>query len=208
MKSSTRFAAGMAVVPLTLLGIGVAIASSVVTPNTFVGGTTAVAAEVNANFVAHAAAINDNDLRIDQHEARLGDVSRIELEENNASVNFLDLETGVKEVDSVTIDAPTAGNVLVISTGHCLFFEDDRTIFMGVSDQNTTLGLTSEGTVSLGRVDGAATERYYQPYTTMRVFPVAAGTHTFYTLARATSNVSGEARPFVASTVALFQATP
>ncbi len=201
MKHNTPFVLGMSVLPLALFGVAVAMASSVATPNTFVAGTTAVAAEVNANFAAHAAAINDNDARID-------DASRVELIENNASVDFANLETGVKEVDSVTIDAPTAGNVVVISTGHCLFFEDDRTIFMGVSDQNVSLPLTSDGTVILGRSQGVGTDQYYQPYTVMRVFPVAAGTHTFYTLARGASNVSGAARPFVASTVALFQATP
>ena len=64
MKDKNGFVLGMIVVPLTLVGIGVTYASSVVTPNLFVAGTTAVAAEVNANFAAHAAAINDNDSRI------------------------------------------------------------------------------------------------------------------------------------------------
>ncbi len=64
-RDYSSFTIGMLVLPLGLVGLGVALASSVSTPNTFVGGTTAVAAEVNANFAAHEAAINDNDARID-----------------------------------------------------------------------------------------------------------------------------------------------
>ncbi len=61
MKPNKKFILGMMVVPLALVGIGLTYASSVTTPNTFVGGTMAVASEVNANFAAHAAAINGND---------------------------------------------------------------------------------------------------------------------------------------------------
>ncbi len=68
MKSNNKFILGMLVVPLALVGIGVTYASSVATPNTFVGGTMAVASQVNANFAAHAAAINDNDARLDSHD--------------------------------------------------------------------------------------------------------------------------------------------
>ena len=64
MNNYKSFTIGMLVVPLALLGIGIAVASSVVTPNTFVAGTPAVASQVNDNFTAHAAAINDNDTRI------------------------------------------------------------------------------------------------------------------------------------------------
>lgn len=50
--------ASLAMLPL------LAISGEVVIPNTFVAGSKAVAAEVNANFDAAAAAINDNDSRI------------------------------------------------------------------------------------------------------------------------------------------------
>lgn len=55
---------GMLVLPLTLLVAGLVAASSVSTPNTFVSGTTISAADMNANFAAMEAAINDNDSRI------------------------------------------------------------------------------------------------------------------------------------------------
>ncbi len=64
MNNYKSFTIGMLVVPLALLALGIAVASSVVTPNTFVAGTAAIASQVNANFTAHAAAINDNDTRV------------------------------------------------------------------------------------------------------------------------------------------------
>ena len=63
------FVCGMLVVPMAVLGIAIVYAGDVTTPNTFVAGTTAVAADVNENFAAHAAAIDDNHDRIAALEA-------------------------------------------------------------------------------------------------------------------------------------------
>ena len=57
---------------LVLVIVGVSAASSVSVPNTFTGGTPAVAAEVNANFSAVENAINDNDSRVTALEGALG----------------------------------------------------------------------------------------------------------------------------------------
>jgi hypothetical protein len=65
VKNQNSFILGMLVLPLAFGALGVAFAGSVATPNSFTGGTTALATEVNANFAAHEAAINDNDARID-----------------------------------------------------------------------------------------------------------------------------------------------
>ncbi len=69
MKNRNSFVLGMVAVPLALLGISVAVASNVVTPHSFTGGTPAMAAEVNSNFAAHANAINDNHARISTLES-------------------------------------------------------------------------------------------------------------------------------------------
>ncbi len=52
-----------------MLGAGAAWSGQVTVPNDFVGGTQAVAADVNANFDAVEAAINDNDTRIGAAQA-------------------------------------------------------------------------------------------------------------------------------------------
>lgn len=56
------FVWGLVVTPIALLGLSVALANSVSVPNTFVAGTPALAAEVNQNFEAVAAAINKMDV--------------------------------------------------------------------------------------------------------------------------------------------------
>lgn len=69
MKNRNSFVIGMIALPLALLGISAAVASSVITPNSFTAGTPAVAAEVNSNFAIHANAINDNHARISTLES-------------------------------------------------------------------------------------------------------------------------------------------
>ena len=57
---SQRLAAGLMGTAVT----GFALAGPVTTPNTFTSGSPAVAAEVNDNFSAFEAAVNDNDTRV------------------------------------------------------------------------------------------------------------------------------------------------
>lgn len=71
MKNHTAFVLGLFTLPVLVLLAMVVHASSVTTPTTFVSGTTILASEVNDNFAAHEAAINDNDSRIDALEAGL-----------------------------------------------------------------------------------------------------------------------------------------
>jgi hypothetical protein len=77
---------------------------------------------------------------------------------------------------SITMTIPTTGYVVVIHTGSCVFFGDGRDISAGVGTTPTaqTYGVT------IGNLDGALTERYYETYTATGVFYVTAGTQTFY----------------------------
>ena len=63
---------GLTVLLLALLSVTVAFGGSVSTPNTFVPNTPALASEVNANFSAHEAAINDNNARVSALEGVSG----------------------------------------------------------------------------------------------------------------------------------------
>ena len=71
MTKNRSFVWGLVVTPLALLGLSVALASNVSVPHDFQAGTPAIAAEVNQNFGAVAAAINDNDARISLNDSRL-----------------------------------------------------------------------------------------------------------------------------------------
>lgn len=66
MKTIARI--GLAVVGMCVLTVA-AVASDVTIPNVFTSGTTASAAQVNANFAAVEAAVDDNDARIDSLNA-------------------------------------------------------------------------------------------------------------------------------------------
>jgi hypothetical protein len=106
MSSNRKFVLGMLVVPMALLGFAIVYASSVTIPNTFVAGTPAVAAEVNANFAAVKAAVDDNFAKLPQVFAQ---------RDNDFSGPVL-LATGQKVMNTINIDLPTSG-VLVISGG-------------------------------------------------------------------------------------------
>ena len=87
MKNPKQFVLGMLVVPMALLGLGIALAGSVTIPNTFVAATPAVAAEVNANFAAVKAAVDDNDARITALEGNRVLSSGVTLRTMRGSVN-------------------------------------------------------------------------------------------------------------------------
>ena len=104
MTNNRQLLIGMLIVPIALAGIGVAVASTVATPNTFTAGTTAVAAQVNANFAAHQAAINDNAASLPQVFAQL----------DSDAGGVSEVGTGQKEINSINVNLPSSG-VLVIS---------------------------------------------------------------------------------------------
>lgn len=64
MRDNRKFIFGMLVMPLALAGLTVVFASDVTLPNTFSPNTPARASEVNENFAAVKAAVDDNNDRI------------------------------------------------------------------------------------------------------------------------------------------------
>lgn len=110
------FATGMAIMPLALLAVAVAIAGNVATPNTFTAGTTAVAAEVNANFAAHAAEINDNDTRITANTTALAGMPQVWAQRDMDGGGSGVVASGHLEMNSVSINAPANGFLLICGT--------------------------------------------------------------------------------------------
>ena len=64
MRYSKAFFLGMLVVPLAVTGLTLAFADEVTLPHTFVPNTPALAEEVNENFAAVKAAVDDNHFRV------------------------------------------------------------------------------------------------------------------------------------------------
>ena len=151
MKNRNSFVIGMLAVPLALLGLGVAVASNVVTPNSFTPGTTAMAAEVNSNFAAHANAINDNHARISTLESPVASGSLL------ANLDITDLgavaNAYVRTGGAVTVTHNGPGDYVIQIAGQNLDFATHmisaHAIHIGAS-YTCTLGVAD----SLGFADG------------------------------------------------------
>jgi len=121
--SNTRTTTWLVVIPavcIVLAAVGITHASQANIPNTFVGGTPALAAEVNANFAALKAAIDDNDSRLGSLETALGglvadQLVRVSHSEETTAVNDFD-ESVFTSIHSNTVTAPTDGILVVMAT--------------------------------------------------------------------------------------------
>lgn len=142
----THFLLGVLVAPVAFVGLTAVFASSVTVPNTFVAGTPAVAAEVNANFSAVAAAINDNDLRLTSAEARLDGIESTGLVQGAAFC-----EGATETVQRSFNNQGAAPTVTRLAEG---FYE---VTFPGFSDMNQRFYSITVGNPVSATPDGYAT---------------------------------------------------
>ena len=93
-----------------------AFASSVTIPNTFTAGTPAVAAEVNANFDAVAASVNDNDSRVTTNAANItSNTNSITTNTGNITTNAGNITTNTGNIATNTGDIATnAADILAL----------------------------------------------------------------------------------------------
>jgi hypothetical protein len=90
-------------------------ASSVTIPNSFTAGSTAVAADANANFDAVAASINDNDARITTSTGDIAtNATAITTNTDDTATNTADIATNATAITTNTDD--TATNTADIAT--------------------------------------------------------------------------------------------
>lgn len=167
-----------------LISACAAIAGSLTVPNTFISGDKALASEVNENFSAAKTEIDDNDLRM----------PGVAFVDENTCCS--DVTTTEMEHQSITIDAPTSGYVIVSYTGICRLHHINaattivQSIVIGIST-------TSANTVTANRKSftlpgNAGTGVHSATCATQQVFPVTTGSATFYLNAVATLPTAGE----------------
>lgn len=87
------------------------------------------------------------------------------------------LPTTPTNLGLVQISAPTSGRVLLILTGHAIFFGEGTEAVLGLG---TTAGSLNLHETRMGTIDGTANLRYEHPFTTLAVVSVTAGTRNFY----------------------------
>jgi len=105
----------MGTIALLILGSTAGWAGNLSVPNTFVSGTKAVAADVNANFDAVATEVNDNDTRITTNAADIATnasaiatkANAADVTANAAAINANATAIGTK-ADAATVTANTA----------------------------------------------------------------------------------------------------
>jgi hypothetical protein len=138
MKTQNSFILGMLALPFVLGPLSVAFAGSVVTPNTFIGGTTALATEVNANFAAHQAAINDNNARILALSSDLNVLAVAHID----GFGTPSVSRSVNRVNGATISVSRSGNLPVgVYTVHFGFDVSDRYLFVSAGGQDAASGV-------------------------------------------------------------------
>ena len=117
MTMQFRAQAVTALVACALLALapGSAVADPVTTPNTFTSGSPAVASEVNANFLAFEAAVNDNDAKI---EALLALNDEFAKTNDDLLLRVQELEAFVADLRAVlSLRDDDQGNPAVIFSG-------------------------------------------------------------------------------------------
>lgn len=110
------FWAGAAPSVLVLIVAGIAVGSSVGVPNAFAPNTVADANQVNANFNAITAAVNDNDSRLTALEGALGGLAANELVRASyaqATAEYTQDSTVYVSAVSNAVEVPSAGILLI-----------------------------------------------------------------------------------------------
>jgi len=184
-----RFSMKQVVLLLSLVIVGIAVlayASTVAPLNTFTSGTTISSSEMNANFTAVKTAVDDNDARITV------------LEQNKSIVAYDQEDTCCTAIttpvahQSVTINAPSSGNVLVSFNGMCGLDHINgqyTRIALAISTVSGSLVTASRGDI---QVPSAAPSDFYTfRCSAQQVYPVSAGSTTFYLNVDNTSTGAG-----------------
>lgn len=105
--------------------------------------------------------------------------------------SYPNLGTDIVSLGSVTITAPTDGYIVAYLTGGAVFFGDNTVMNIGISSTSTNYSL-ADGSVSLGRLDGSGTDRYYDNYSVMWAGAVIQGDVTLYAIANKISVFSAQ----------------
>ncbi|HQF43630.1 MAG TPA: hypothetical protein PK073_12035 [Ignavibacteriaceae bacterium] len=110
----------------------------------------------------------------------------------------------VINMGSLTLTAPSSGYVYVTLSGDAVFFGDHKTLVVGINSNNTTL--PDETSVSIGRLDGSGTLRFYESFCATGVFTItSAGNYNFFALVQGnTSFGTGNANVSPKTMTAIF----
>lgn len=112
-------------------------------------------------------------VRVEKDKYDIVDEAGVEYKNGGSSSN---VPTSVVNCDSISVSVPRSGWVQVECKAYAITFGERTVVELGVSTASTTIGEYTRA----GVLDGTDTKRRVFPMHTFAVFPVSAGTRTFY----------------------------
>lgn len=120
---------------MIIMGSSMAHASSVTVPNTFSTGTPAVASDVNGNFSAVAAGVNDNDGRITTNETNIG-INASGVAGNTTAISTNASDIAALEARVAALEGSSGLTIASVNGTYKMFSLDNGTGFHQQDDGN------------------------------------------------------------------------
>jgi Sulfatase-modifying factor enzyme 1 len=153
-----KFLPTLVVSILIVMGTDAALAAQLTVPNKFVSGTKAVADDVNGNFDAVAAAVNDNDTRITTNS---GDISNLTTTVTNNTtaiqVNTTaigDSASGLTKAVNDNVNAINADHLLINANSAAISTKADASIATTVTSNTSSINTnTANISANTGKIN-------------------------------------------------------
>ncbi len=163
---------------LAITALGLLVWGAAVTiPNSFADGDVISAAKMNANFAAVKAAVDTNESAVASLQTAQPGAAQV-----LGTTAVTSVGTTLSSVLSLDVTAPAAGYVVVTAAGEAQLIHTSGTATnideLGIGPSATSLPTIDQ--VDIQMPSAAASGIYDQAFSVTRVFPVSAGTTTFY----------------------------
>jgi hypothetical protein len=163
---------------LAITALGLLVWGAAVTiPNSFSDGDVISAGEMNANFAAVKTAVDANESAVAALQTAQPGAAQV-----LGTTATTTVDTTLSSVLSLDVAAPATGYAVVTAAGEAELIHTSGTATyinqLGVAPNPTSLPTIDE--VDIEIPSGAASGIYRQAFSVTRVFPLSAGTTTFY----------------------------
>ena len=178
-------------ISVAVLASSLGLAVAVTVPNSFTTGTAISASQMNANFVALVTAVTTAETAITTANTQIATLNTAVTRQSGIKFSNNIAETPVTVaavMQAVTVTAPTAGFVVVNTSG---YFVLGATGLARCSITTSTTAIDFNFLI----IGGGGTGQAYMPFAGTRGFAVAAGANTFNLVCDAFTGTPSIGRP-------------